>query len=276
MCRSRTALSQTEDMITAWALGPHTTVTLRTERVRLTPTSGHARMIVPTGDSATDSEDPSQVGHMHGKTCALRPLRHRRGAGRGARCPSADRKTCPYESQPLFPCLCGRSPPCRHGHGGPRHPSGGRLRHVLGVHPPCPDPPAVRPSGPSSASPRAERSSVWPPRPRRPWRPRPRAAASHPAGPEHPVPSTRSSRAAASRARPPRPTRAPTHTGTPGTACGYRVLIDGRELPVMQHGKSGWSSTINHYERFATPLEAARTAVISLKGAVVVPFDPTA
>ncbi|MGC5529581.1 apotyrosinase chaperone MelC1 [Streptomyces sp. SR-10] len=57
---------------------------------------------------------------------------------------------------------------------------------------------------------------------------------------------------------------------------GYRVLIDGRELPVMQHGKSGWSSTINHYERFATPLEAARTAVISLKGAVVVPFDPTA
>ncbi|MFJ9107227.1 tyrosinase cofactor [Streptomyces sp. NPDC102283] len=61
-----------------------------------------------------------------------------------------------------------------------------------------------------------------------------------------------------------------------GHGDGYRVLIDGRELPVMQHGKSGWSSTINHYERFATPLEAARTAVISLKGAVVVPFDPTA
>ncbi|MBD0711505.1 MULTISPECIES: apotyrosinase chaperone MelC1 [unclassified Streptomyces] len=77
--------------------------------------------------------------------------------------------------------------------------------------------------------------------------------------------------------------------GTPGAAyasahahahaghdAGYRVLIDGRELPVMQHGRSGWSSTINHYERFATPLEAARTAVVSLKGAVVVPFDPTA
>lgn len=55
----------------------------------------------------------------------------------------------------------------------------------------------------------------------------------------------------------------------------YRVLIDGRELQVMQHGKSGWSSAINHYERFATPLEAARTAVISLKGASVVPFNPT-
>lgn len=70
-------------------------------------------------------------------------------------------------------------------------------------------------------------------------------------------------------------TGAHAHAGHAGHA-GYRVLIDGRELPVMQHGKSGWSSTINHYERFATPIEAARTAVISLKGAVVVPFDPTA
>lgn len=66
------------------------------------------------------------------------------------------------------------------------------------------------------------------------------------------------------------------HAGHAGHGAGYRVLIDGRELPVMQHGKSGWSSTINHYERFATPLEAARTAVVSLKGAVIVPFDPTA
>ncbi|MFI1932763.1 tyrosinase cofactor [Streptomyces sp. NPDC020330] len=74
------------------------------------------------------------------------------------------------------------------------------------------------------------------------------------------------------------PTEAHAHAGHGGHAGhgAYRVLIDGRELPVMQHGKSGWSSTINHYERFATPLEAARTAVISLKGAVIVPFDPTA
>ncbi|MFH9135875.1 tyrosinase family oxidase copper chaperone [Streptomyces sp. NPDC017524] len=72
------------------------------------------------------------------------------------------------------------------------------------------------------------------------------------------------------------PASAHAHAGHAGHGAGYRVLIDGRELPVMQHGKSGWSSTINHYERFATPLEAARTAVISLKGAVVVPFDPTA
>ncbi|MFH9265332.1 tyrosinase cofactor [Streptomyces sp. NPDC017546] len=71
------------------------------------------------------------------------------------------------------------------------------------------------------------------------------------------------------------PTEAHAHAGHGGHGA-YRVLIDGRELPVMQHGKSGWSSTINHYERFATPLEAARTAVISLKGAVIVPFDPTA
>ncbi|MFD7551067.1 tyrosinase cofactor [Streptomyces sp. NPDC059578] len=61
-----------------------------------------------------------------------------------------------------------------------------------------------------------------------------------------------------------------------GHGPGYRVLVDGRELQVMQHGKSGWSSTINHYERFATPHDAARTAVISLKGAAIVPFDPTA
>ncbi|MFD9426535.1 MULTISPECIES: tyrosinase cofactor [unclassified Streptomyces] len=61
-----------------------------------------------------------------------------------------------------------------------------------------------------------------------------------------------------------------------GHSTGYRVLVDGRELHVMQHGKSGWSSAINHYERFANPRDAARTAVTSLKGADVVPFDPTA
>ncbi|MFD9721798.1 tyrosinase cofactor [Streptomyces sp. NPDC059076] len=60
-----------------------------------------------------------------------------------------------------------------------------------------------------------------------------------------------------------------------GHGTGYRVLIDGRELHVMQHGKSGWSSPINHYERFSSPREAARTAVTALKGAAVVPFDPT-
>ncbi|MFI1869936.1 apotyrosinase chaperone MelC1 [Streptomyces jumonjinensis] len=64
--------------------------------------------------------------------------------------------------------------------------------------------------------------------------------------------------------------------GHGGHTNGYRVLIDGRELQVMKHGKSGWSSPINHYVRFETPLDAARTAVTSLKGAVVVPFDPTA
>lgn len=66
------------------------------------------------------------------------------------------------------------------------------------------------------------------------------------------------------------------HGGHSGHGATYRVLIDGRELHVMHHEKSGWSSAINHYERFATPLDAARTAVTSLKGASVVPFDPTA
>ncbi|MFF8955052.1 tyrosinase cofactor [Streptomyces sp. NPDC014894] len=64
--------------------------------------------------------------------------------------------------------------------------------------------------------------------------------------------------------------------GAHGGHAPYRVLIDGRELHVMHHEKSGWSSAINHYERFATPLDAARTAVTSLKGASVVPFTPTA
>ncbi|MFE9457210.1 tyrosinase cofactor [Streptomyces californicus] len=64
--------------------------------------------------------------------------------------------------------------------------------------------------------------------------------------------------------------------GHAGHGTVYRVWIDGRELHVMQHGTSGWSSAINHYERFATPLDTARTAVVSLKGASVVPFDHTA
>ncbi|MFH8881604.1 tyrosinase family oxidase copper chaperone [Streptomyces californicus] len=64
--------------------------------------------------------------------------------------------------------------------------------------------------------------------------------------------------------------------GHAGHGAVYRVWIDGRELHVMQHGRSGWSSAINHYERFATPLDTARTAVASLKGASVVPFDHTA
>ncbi|MFI6642629.1 tyrosinase family oxidase copper chaperone [Streptomyces sp. NPDC050504] len=73
-------------------------------------------------------------------------------------------------------------------------------------------------------------------------------------------------------------TRASGH-GSHGGHAGhgtFRVLIDGRDLQVMHHEGTGWSSAINHYERFATPLDAARTAVTSLKGASLVPFDPTA
>ncbi|MFI5620485.1 tyrosinase cofactor [Streptomyces sp. NPDC051567] len=57
---------------------------------------------------------------------------------------------------------------------------------------------------------------------------------------------------------------------------GYRVLIDGRELHVMRRSGQSWTSVINHYETFATPRDAARTAVTSLKGASLVPFDPLA
>ncbi|MEU3598990.1 tyrosinase cofactor [Streptomyces sp. NPDC006798] len=56
---------------------------------------------------------------------------------------------------------------------------------------------------------------------------------------------------------------------------GYQVLIDGRELHIMKHDKYGWSSAVNHYSRFKTPLDAARGAVESLKGAQLVPFMPT-
>jgi hypothetical protein len=56
----------------------------------------------------------------------------------------------------------------------------------------------------------------------------------------------------------------------------YRVLIDGRELHVMPLPDGRWTSSINHYERFATPHAAARTAVTSLRGARLVPVPHTA
>ncbi|MEO3974857.1 tyrosinase cofactor [Streptomyces sp. CAU 1734] len=56
---------------------------------------------------------------------------------------------------------------------------------------------------------------------------------------------------------------------------GYRVLIDGRELHLMLRADNTWTSAINHYQTFRTPLEAARTAVTTLQGAHLVPL-PTA
>ncbi|MFF8959440.1 tyrosinase cofactor [Streptomyces sp. NPDC014894] len=60
------------------------------------------------------------------------------------------------------------------------------------------------------------------------------------------------------------------------SASGYRVLIDGRELHVMQKPDGSWTSVINHYQTFPDPHAAARAAVTSLMGAGLVPHTPTA
>ncbi|MER6910548.1 tyrosinase cofactor [Streptomyces sp. NPDC000594] len=55
----------------------------------------------------------------------------------------------------------------------------------------------------------------------------------------------------------------------------FRVLIDGRALHLMYRADNTWTSAINHYQTFRTPLDAARTAVTTLQGADMVPL-PTA
>ncbi|WP_329558179.1 tyrosinase cofactor [Streptomyces uncialis] len=60
------------------------------------------------------------------------------------------------------------------------------------------------------------------------------------------------------------------------SATGYRVLIDGRELHVMQKPDSSWTSVMNHYQTFPDPHTTARAAVTSLMGADLVPHTPTA
>ncbi|WP_406209424.1 MULTISPECIES: tyrosinase cofactor [unclassified Streptomyces] len=63
----------------------------------------------------------------------------------------------------------------------------------------------------------------------------------------------------------------PAHDGHHGTGSGYRVLIDGAELHVMQNGDGTWVSLIDHYEVFAAPRALARSAVDNLAGADLVP-----
>ncbi|GLF99611.1 apotyrosinase chaperone MelC1 [Streptomyces yaizuensis] len=53
---------------------------------------------------------------------------------------------------------------------------------------------------------------------------------------------------------------------------GYRVLVDGRELRLMRMA-DGWASSVNHYQRFPDPRAAARAAVVSLRGAHLVPLN---
>ncbi|MGW7361310.1 apotyrosinase chaperone MelC1 [Streptomyces sp. NPDC054802] len=62
----------------------------------------------------------------------------------------------------------------------------------------------------------------------------------------------------------------PTDHGHHGTVSGYRVLIDGTDLHVMQNGDGTWVSLIDHYEVFATPRVLARSAVDNLDGADLV------
>lgn len=50
------------------------------------------------------------------------------------------------------------------------------------------------------------------------------------------------------------------------------VLIDGRELHVMQNADGTWISVVNHYETYADTLTLARAAVRELQGAALVPM----
>ncbi|MEE1798492.1 tyrosinase family oxidase copper chaperone [Streptomyces sp. JV176] len=52
------------------------------------------------------------------------------------------------------------------------------------------------------------------------------------------------------------------------------IRIDGRPLQVMRRADGSYLSVVNHYESFATPLEAARAAVDDLGGAQLSPAGP--
>ncbi|MFE9258147.1 tyrosinase cofactor [Streptomyces sp. NPDC006879] len=60
--------------------------------------------------------------------------------------------------------------------------------------------------------------------------------------------------------------------GHEGHAGGYRVLIDGKELHIMQNADGTWISVVNHYETYANPRAVARAAVVELQGATLVPL----
>jgi len=51
-----------------------------------------------------------------------------------------------------------------------------------------------------------------------------------------------------------------------------RVFIDDVELHVMLLNTSGYTTQLNHYQTFSTPLLAARAAVNGLRGARLLPF----
>ncbi|MFD0007886.1 tyrosinase cofactor [Streptomyces sp. NPDC127178] len=67
----------------------------------------------------------------------------------------------------------------------------------------------------------------------------------------------------------------PTGGGHHGHAGGFRVLIDGTELHVMQNGDGTWVSLVDHYETFESPLTLACSAVDNLAGADLVADSKT-
>lgn len=50
-----------------------------------------------------------------------------------------------------------------------------------------------------------------------------------------------------------------------------RVFVDDVELHLMPMGSAGYSTDLNHYQVFSTPLLAARAAVAGLDGARLLP-----
>ncbi|MEU6217759.1 tyrosinase cofactor [Streptomyces sp. NPDC047022] len=54
---------------------------------------------------------------------------------------------------------------------------------------------------------------------------------------------------------------------------GYGVFIDGAELHVMRNADGTWISVVSHYDPVPSPRDAARAAVVELRGAALVPFN---
>ncbi|MGW2675670.1 apotyrosinase chaperone MelC1 [Streptomyces sp. NPDC001436] len=63
------------------------------------------------------------------------------------------------------------------------------------------------------------------------------------------------------------------HGGHHGGASTPTVLIDGRELHVMQNADGTWISVVNHYETYPDPASLARAAVRELQGSQLAPMQ---
>jgi hypothetical protein len=63
------------------------------------------------------------------------------------------------------------------------------------------------------------------------------------------------------------PDRTVTYRGRQVTASARHATIDGVMLHMHRHGDGTWTSVMNHYEKFPTPFDAAKAAVVALHGA---------